>query len=276
MKNHILLAPTLVLGLTMAFADYSHGGSRQKCQPTNCCTQPACKKCGGTTACGTTSSGPTTKWFKAKDGTIREVMTHWEALHRAVDADNMEIELRATRSELEATTSELAALKETSAAQVAALEQQLAELKSQLNEKNKAVQNQKKRANTAEAARKASEQKVASLTEAGKKSEKMIAEIQKNLQQTASERDALKAANDKLQADVKTREEANAKLNETINAAQAEIAKMKQEAIESKKAAVAAEKKAEEAEANKNKEAEEQKPVEEPAAAAAPAEEPKN
>ena len=170
MNNRMIIASTLLLGLTATFANQAECGQKRICQTTTCCPQPACKKCGGACAASSSASGPTTKWFKAKDGTIREVMTHWEALHRAVDADNMEIELKATQAELESTKSELSAVKEASAAQVASLEQQLADLKSQLEAKDKVVQNQKKRANTAEAAKKAEEEKVAGLTEAAKKS----------------------------------------------------------------------------------------------------------
>ncbi len=271
MNNRIFLVGTLALGLSFALTEQAQCAPKQKCPTTNCCPKAGCKKSCGTHVCGTTASGPTTKWFKAKDGTIREVMTHWDALHRAVDADNMEIELRATVAELDATKTELAAVKEASAAQVASLEQQLGELKSQLAAQTKVVQNQKKRANTAEAAHRASEEKVANLVEVGKKAEMTLAGVQKNLQQTTADRDALKTANDKLQAEMNSVTEAKAKADDAIKAAQAEIAKMKQEAIESKKAEVATQEKEKGDSAAPANAATEEKPVEAPVV-----EEPKN
>lgn len=266
MKHRILLIATLTFGVTSTLTGQAQSAPKRNCRTVNCCPQPASKVSRRTQVCRTSASGPTTKWFKAKDGTIREVMTHWDALHRAVDADNMEIELRAKVAELDATRAELASVKEASAAKVASLEQQLAEVKSQFEAQKKATQDQNERANVAEAAHKASEAKVASLVEAGKKAETTLANVQKDLQQTMVDRDALKAANDKLQAEMKSVAEARAKADDAMKAAQEELAKMKQEAIESRKAEVATRETEKGDGAEPVEEVTEEKPVEAPVA----------
>ncbi len=55
----------------------------------NCCKVRQCKPC--RTSC--------TQWYKAKDGTYREMIPYREALSRAEDADDMEIELRAAQAQ---------------------------------------------------------------------------------------------------------------------------------------------------------------------------------
>lgn len=126
MNMRILTFTSLILASTATFAG-------QRCPANRCpvsvCSTTICEPTGNVAVCGATgesrlsySSGPTTKLFMGKDGTIREVMTHWEALHRAVEAEQLETDLVAVRSELEtatvdltATKTELAALKEQSA-----------------------------------------------------------------------------------------------------------------------------------------------------------------
>ena len=191
------------------------------CAPANCCPTPVCSS-----PCQSScSNGPTTKLWKGKDGVIRETITHWEALHRSVEADKLEEDLATVRGELDSTKSELAALQEKAAADKAQFEQQIAALKAQLDGQTKLAAEQTQRAEKSEAAH--------------KQTSVQLADVQKNLQQTASERDALKAANDKLQAEVKELVAARKTADESLKAAQAEIASMKQAAIESKKAEVA-------------------------------------
>ncbi len=261
MNMRILTFTSLILASTATFAG-------QRCPANRCpvsvCSTTICEPTGNVAVCGATgesrlsySSGPTTKLFMGKDGTIREVMTHWEALHRAVEAEQLETDLVAVRSELEtatvdltATKTELAALKEQSAIQVAALQQALDALKQKMGQQTKVASNQKARAEKAEVAQKAAADEAVKLKTAGEEAAKLaqqnLAKVEGNLKQTAEERDSLKVANENLQKEVKQMVAARTKAEEEITAAQIEITaaqieiqKMKQEAIESKKTQVA-------------------------------------
>jgi hypothetical protein len=254
MNMRILTFTSLILASTATFAG-------QRCPANRCpvsvCSTTICEPTGNVAVCGATdesrlsySSGPTTKLFMGKDGTIREVMTHWEALHRAVEAEQLETDLVAVRSELEtatvdltATKTELAALKEQSAIQVAALQQALDALKQKMGQQTKVASNQKARAEKAEVAQKAAADEAVKLKTAGEEAAKLaqqnLAKVEGNLKQTAEERDSLKVANENLQKEVKQMVAARTKAEEEITAAQIEIQKMKQEAIESKKTQVA-------------------------------------
>ena len=148
----------------------------------------------------------TTQWYKAKDGTYREMMPYAKALSRAEDADDMEIALRKTQEELaassaaaEKTTAELAAtrqeLSNTQAEMAklkAAMEAQVAELKKQLAAETQSVASQKDRADKAEAAHKTAVSQLATLRESAVKSEETQAQTLKDLAAAAQERDALK------------------------------------------------------------------------------------
>ena len=94
MNMRILTFTSLILASTATFAG-------QRCPANRCpvsvCSTTICEPTGNVAVCGATgesrlsySSGPTTKLFMGKDGTIREVMTHWEALHRVVEAEQLE------------------------------------------------------------------------------------------------------------------------------------------------------------------------------------------
>lgn len=242
-------------------------GLAGQCCPSNCCPPPVCEPacsvpaqqlscCGSTSNAGISyASGPTTKLFKGKDGTIREVITHWEALHRVVEAESLEADLAAVRTELdsastelEAAKTELAALKQQSATQVAALQKELSALKKKMGQQSKIASNQKVRADKAEAVG----------AKAAKQAQQNLAKLEGTLKQTAEERDSLKTANQKLKKRAEKMAAARTKAEEEIAATKAQLKKMKQEAIESKKTQVA--------------KSEEEAPVE---SSDAPAEEPK-
>ena len=141
-----------ILAFSMFFAAVvSTEAGQRNCCPATCapigCTKV--KSCAplavSTTSCApvgcpttiSRSHGPTTKYFKAKDGTIREVMTHWAALHRAVEADHLDEKLATAETELEATRARLAELQQQSASQLAEMQTQLDALKNQLSEQTK-------------------------------------------------------------------------------------------------------------------------------------------
>ena len=63
--------------------------SKSNCSQPSACSTTTC----GTSACST-GSGSSTRWYKAKDGTFREMMPYMDALSRAEDADDMDIVLR--------------------------------------------------------------------------------------------------------------------------------------------------------------------------------------
>ena len=222
MNTRILTLTFVVLACTTVDA----GGVR-KCRPTTKCrSQQAC-----TNSC---ANGPTTKLWKGKDGEIREVITHWAALHRSVEADQLEVDLAGVQSEL-------VALQEKTAADKASFEQQLAKLKNQLGQQRKLAASEKQRADKAVAAHAKSASEVASLREANKKTQTILTKVQNDLKQTDTDRDKLTAANAQLQKDVADMTAAKDEAASAVQAAQAEIKKMKQDALESKKAAVVSE-----------------------------------
>ena len=226
MNTRILTLTFVVLVSTSVDA-----GRANKCRPsTKCRTQKSC-----TTSC---ANGPTTKLWKGKDGEIREVITHWAALHRSVEADQLEVDLAGVRSELEASQAEAVALREKAAAEKASFEQQIARLKNQLGKQRKLAASEKQRAEKAEAAHTKSAADVANLREADKKAQVILTKLQNDLKQTTADRDKLTAANAQLQKDMADVAAAKTQADSVVQAAHAEIKKMKQDALESKKAAV--------------------------------------
>lgn len=177
---------------------------------SKCCKVRKCNPCGN--SC--------TRWYKAKDGTYREMIPYREALSRAEDADDMEIELRGVREEL-------AAAQEAAAAEKSALDAELASLRKQLEEQVAATAAEKTRADSAEAAHKEAATQVAQLQESQQKAEAAAADLQKQLGEAVAARDNLQKQVGDLQAKVASGDQ--------------EIQRLKQEAVENKKVAVATE-----------------------------------
>jgi chromosome segregation ATPase len=202
----------------------------------DCCGQSRCQPCGGNRVIAT-------QWYKAKDGTLREKVPYWQALSRAEDADDMEIELRGVQEELAAAT-------ETATTQDA----EIAALRQQLEEQVAATAAATERANKAEAS-------VAELTAA---LEKSVAEAGA----AATARDEAKAALAMATEQVSNLTAEREKMVAEIANATSEIERLKQEAVESKKVAVATEDY--DADPQEGDEPKEETPVEEE-----PAEEPK-
>ncbi|MDG2129977.1 MAG: hypothetical protein P8K08_18405 [Fuerstiella sp.] len=206
-------------------------GRVRKCRPaTKCRTQSSC-----TSSC---ANGPTTRLWKGKDGEIREVITHWAALHRSVEADQLEVDLAGVRSELEKSQAELVALRDKAAAEKASFEQQIARLENQLGKQRKLAASEKQRAEKAESAHSKSVSEVAGLRDADKKTQVILTTLKNDLKQTAADRDKLTAANAQLQKDMADITAAKTKADSAVQAAHAEIKKMKQDALEARKAAI--------------------------------------
>ena len=212
----------IVLGVTLALGGVTEAGIKCCTKTKNVCCSPA----------------STTKWYKAKDGTLREMMPYMKALDRAEDADDMEPVLKQTRSDLaaantsiESAKTEIEAVKAESAKLKADMEAQLAELKTQLVAEKQAVASQKERADKAEAAHKVCIEEVAQLREQGKKQDEALASTKGELKTASEERDSLKTVKTDLEKQV-------ADLEAAKKAVEDELAKMKQDAAEAKKAAV--------------------------------------
>ena len=184
----------------------------------DCCRPQRCQPCGTASA---------TQWYTAKDGTLREKMPYRQALSRAEDADDMEIELRGVREEL-------TAAQEASTQATEAHATELAALRKQLEEQVAATKAANDRAATAEAANAAAESKVAELTAALEQSKSQAAAV-------TAERDAAKAEVATAATQIKELTAERDKLLDDLKNANGEIERLKQEAAESKKAALESE-----------------------------------
>ncbi len=113
------------------------------------------------TSCNTTCKPgcSTVRWYKAKDGTYREMMPYAKALSRAEDADDMEPVLKKTQADLAAANDQVAQTKAESDKLKAELETQIAELQKQLEASRAATVAQTERADKAEAATRSASKK---------------------------------------------------------------------------------------------------------------------
>ncbi len=184
----------------------------------NCCRVQKCNPCG---------TGSITRWYKAKDGTLREMIPYREALSRAEDADDMEITLRGVRKELSAAQS-------TAAEEKDALNSELVALRKQLEDQIAATAVQKDRADKAEVAHRAATTQVAQLQEDQKKSQATLAVVEADLKEA-------KAAGTKLSNQAKSLSAENEKLTAQLKTATSEIDVLKQAADKSEKVVVATE-----------------------------------
>ena len=245
----------------------AEAGQRSRCAPANSrCRQNANIAC-ATSGNGCNVSSASTRWYKAKDGTYREMMPYMDALSRAEDADDMEIQLKGVQEELTAAKTNIEAIQTDAAKLKTEFETQIAELKNQLAAEQAVVASQKERGDKAEAAHKQSVEQIASLRDSGKKSDESLMASQTELKKTVEERDALKTARADLEkklADMTTEmTTVRTAAEEAAKVSQQEIERLKQEAAEAKKVAIEAEEKAKE-----DPKPEDPKPAtEEPAAA---------
>ena len=215
MKHLLIVLSTLALGAPTVEATCKS----KNCQSTNACCSA-------------------TRWYKAKDGTYREMLPYAKALSRAEDADDMEIVLRGVREELVAANAALEAAKVEAAAVQTALEAQVAELTKQLESEKQQAVAQADRAESAEAAHKQVVETVAQLRDEAKRQDENLAATKAELKSTTGERDALTASEDGLKKQVEELTAAAAAAEEARKKAEDELNKMKQDAAESKKAEV--------------------------------------
>ncbi|MEJ7590511.1 MAG: hypothetical protein WKF77_03120 [Planctomycetaceae bacterium] len=186
-----------------------------------------------------------TRWYKAKDGTYREMMPYAKALSRAEDADDMEIQLKGVQAELVTAKTTIETVQADSAKLKSELESQIAALTQQLETERQNVVAQTERGDKAEAAHKQCIEQIAALRDAGKKSEDSLKAVQGELKKTFEERDTLKTVRAELEQKLTDMTAAKTAAEEAAKVSQQELEKLKQDAAEAKKAAVESEDKAE-------------------------------
>ena len=235
MKRVLILL--MVAATSNAAAEATHRQCRVVADPS--CCQPRTDHC-------STSGGGSNRWYKAKDGTFREMMNYRDALSRAEDADDMEIQLRGIQAELVSAKAGIETMQSDTAKLKADLESQIASLQQQLEAERQTVVAQKERGDKAEAAHKQCIEQIASLRDAGRKSDETLKATQSELSRTTEERDNLKAARADLELKLSEMTAAKVSAEDAARVSQQELEKLKHDAAESKKSAVETDDKAEE------------------------------
>jgi chromosome segregation ATPase len=228
MKNLLCILSVVALLGAPAQAGHRNGSSKACCSPCQ------------------------TRWYKAKDGTYREMLPYAKALSRAEDADDMEPVLKQAQADLVTANEQIEAIRSEAAKAKAELESQLAVLRNQMEAEQQNVVSQKERADKAEAAHKACIEQVAQLREEAKKKDEALASAKSELNTVTEDRNRLKTANTDLEKQVSDLNAARTAAEEALKKAQEELAKAKQEATESKKAKVEDETKPDDSDAGKN------------------------
>lgn len=197
------------------------GGTAMAGKSANCCTsQPA--------QCRPAACGGQTQWYKAKDGTLREMVPYWTALGRAEDADDLEIRVKGVESELAAANAAIESARAAAATQKAEYEAIIADLTKQRDSERQIAAAEKSRADNAEAALAASEKQITALQESEKQSAVQLAALK-------TESEELKSTGAELKKQVAELTAArDAALAET-QVVQAKLTKITQDAAESKK-----------------------------------------
>ncbi|MEY3172473.1 MAG: hypothetical protein RLZZ436_386 [Planctomycetota bacterium] len=187
-------------------------------------------------------AAPRGQYYKAKDGSIREMRAYWDAVNRADEADQLEPALKQTQEELAAvkTQAEQAAtalaaakaeaetLRQELAKLTAAMEAQAADLKKQVESAKTAAATQKDRADKAEAAHKAAVDEVATLREDAKRNAETLEKTRADLKAALAERDGLVVKAEDLQKALTAAETSSKE-------AQEELEKLKKAADEAAK-----------------------------------------
>ena len=246
MKRLLILLTMISTGGMVAEAGHR---SRHVTANSNCCQTPNSNSQpsdGGTAQRGTNTCR-STRWYKAKDGTFREMMPYMDALSRAEDADDMEIQLKGVQVQLETANASIATVQSDAAKLKAELESQIAALKQQLESELQAVASQKERGNKAEAAHKQCIEQIAGLRDSSKKSEESLKAAQGELNKTKEERDSLKTARAELEQKLSDVTAAKIAAEEATKVSQQELEKLKHDAAEAKKSAVESDAKSDDA-----------------------------
>lgn len=186
---------------------------------------------------------PTAGWYKAKDGTFREMMPYDKALSRAEDADDMEIQLGNVQAELAKAKASIETVQTDAAKLKSDMESQIAALTKQLESERQAVVAQKERGDRAEAAHKQCIEQIADLRDKSTKAEDSLKAVQADLRKTFEERDSLKTARAELEQELTDMAAAKAAAEEAAKASQQALDKFKQDAAEAKKPAIEADEK---------------------------------
>jgi len=237
MKRLLILLTMISAGSKVADAGHRSGHVTAN---SNCCqtANNNCQPSGGGTARCLTNNGKSTRWYKAKDGTFREMMPYMDALSRAEDADDMEIQLKSVQVQLETANSSIETVQADAAKLKAELESQIATLKQQLESELQAVADQKERGDKAEAAHKQCIEQIAGLRDSGRKSEETLKATQGELKKTTEERDSLKIARAELEQKLTDMTAAKLAAEEAAKVNQQELEKLKHDAAEAKKSVV--------------------------------------
>jgi chromosome segregation protein len=233
MKNLLI-----IIGIVATSGVIAEAANRSCRLPSisNCC-QTANDNC-PSTACGST------RWYKAKDGTLREMMSYKDALSRAEDADDVEHRMKEVQEQLVAAKASIETVQADAATLKSSMESQLAALQQQLDTERQAVAAQKERGDKAEAAHKQSIEQIAALRETSKKSEDLLNAAQAKLKETAQERDSLKAAKAELEQKLSDMSAARAAAEDAAKVSQQELEKQKLDAAEGKKSVIETDEKA--------------------------------
>ncbi len=184
---------------------------------------------------------PATCWYKAKDGTFREMLSYSKALGRAEDADDIEIQLLEVQTELATARTDIETVRADAANLKAELENQIAALTQQLESERQTVAAQKERGDRAEAAHKLCIEQIADLRDNNKKTEDSLKVAQDDLKKTFEERDSLKTARGELEQKLTDMTAAKTAAEDAAKVSQQELEKLKQEAAEAKKSTVESE-----------------------------------
>ena len=174
---------SFLVALALSSPAFADNQCSTTCQPT---CQPGCSS---------------VRWYKAKDGTYREMMPYAKALSRAEDADDMEPVLKKIQADLTAANDVVAQTRAESEKLKVEMEAQIAELQKQLEAQKAMTVAQADRAEKAEAAHKRCIEDVASLRDEGKKKDEALAASKGETKTVSADRDAMKAANDQLTSD---------------------------------------------------------------------------
>jgi hypothetical protein len=176
----------VAIAILIAATEVAHAGHKVCCVTyTRCCTPLA--------------GGKVSRWYRAKDGSLREQLSYEKALSRAEDADDLERALKSVREELAQERERLSAVANAAESARAAVESQVAALQDQLKAAMAESAAQRQRAETAEAAHKLAVESAAALRDEARRREDALAGLKAELKAATEEikqlRDAAAAGN---------------------------------------------------------------------------------
>lgn len=176
----------VVIAILIAATEVAHAGHKVCCVTyTRCCTPLA--------------GGKVSRWYRAKDGSLREQVSYEKALSRAEDADDLERALKSVREELTQERERASAVANAAESDRQAREAQVAALQAQLEAALAESAAQRQRADTAEAAHKLAVESAAELRDEARRREDALAGLKAELKAAVEEikqlRDAAAAGN---------------------------------------------------------------------------------